>query len=216
MNIIKRFFQKRKNGASAIGIIGGADGPTGVFIAGKKTSNNSEHQKFLKHAKTKIKANYHSIYELENHLINNYNAVPYKLSERKLEMLKANVIMSRFREILVLPESLGENPTKKQLLKYAQNDTSFEQARRYPAGKLGLVMKAYKLPLAIDGRQEAIVELEMTSEYMRISNASKEVADALSIWQGVSEEDIANETPRFIAYAYTLRDMGKIYSGSKR
>lgn len=36
MNIIKRIFQKRKNGASAIGIIGEADGPTGVFIAGKK------------------------------------------------------------------------------------------------------------------------------------------------------------------------------------
>jgi len=36
MNIIKRIFQKKKNGASAIGIIGGADGPTDVFIAGKK------------------------------------------------------------------------------------------------------------------------------------------------------------------------------------
>ena len=46
--------------------------------------------------------------------------------------------------------------------------------------------------------------------HMRISDAPKEETDALSIWQGVSEEDIANETPRFIAYAYTLRDMGKI------
>ncbi len=210
MNIIKRIFQKRKNGASAIGIIGGADGPTGVFIAGKKTSDNSDRQTFLKYAKTKIEANHRSIYELENHLINDYNAVPYQLSERELEMLKANVIMNRFREVLILPESLGENPTKKQLLKYAQNDTSFEHARNYPAEKLGLIMKAYKLPLAIDGRREAIVELEMTSEYMRISNTPKEVADVLSIWQGVSEEDIANETPRFIAYAYTLRDMGKI------
>ena len=210
MNIIKRIFQKRKNGASAIGIIGGADGPTGVFIAGKKTSDNSDRQSFLKYAKTKIEANYRSIYELESHLINDYNAVPYQLSERKLEMLKANVIMNRFREILVLPEPLKENPTKKQLLEYVQKDTSFEQARSYPAEKLGLVMKAYKLPLALDDQHEAIVELEMTSEYMNISDAPKEVADALFIWQGVSEEDIANEYPRFIAYAYTLRDMGKI------
>jgi hypothetical protein len=210
MNIIKRIFQKRKNGASAIGIIGEADGPTGVFIAGKKTSDNSDRQIFLKYAKTKIEANYRSIYELENHLINDYNAVPYQLSERKLEMLKANVIMNRFRKVLNLPESLGENPTKKQLLEYAQNDTSFEQARNYPTEKLGLIMKAYKLSLAIDGRREAIVELEMTSEYMSISDAPKEVVDALFIWQGVSEADIANESPRFIAYAYTLRDMGKI------
>jgi hypothetical protein len=210
MNIIKRIFQKKKKEATTFGIIGGSDGPTAVFIAGKKTSNNSDQQIFLKYAKTKIKANYRSLWELENHLIKNYNAVPYQLSERKLEMLKANVIINRFREILVLPEPLGENPTKKQLLEYAQNDTSFKQARSYPAEKLGLIMKAYKLPLDIVDHHEAIVELEMTSEYMHISDAPKEVADALSIWQGVREEDIANETPRFIAYAYTLRDMGKI------
>jgi hypothetical protein len=210
MNIIKRIFRKRKNRASAIGIIGGADGPTGVFIAGKKTSDNSDRQTFLKYAKTKIKANYRSFYELENHLIKNYNAVPYRLSERKLEMLKANVIINKFREVLVLPEPLGENPTKKQLFEYAQNDTSFQQARSYPAEKLGLIMKAYKLPLALDGQQEAIVGMEMTSEYMSISDAPKELVDALFIWQGVSEEDIANESLRFIAYAYTLRDMGKI------
>jgi hypothetical protein len=210
MNIIKRIFQKRKKEAATIGIIGRVDGPNSIFIAGKKTSNNSDQQAFLKYAKTKIKANYRSLCELEDHLIKNYNAVPYQLSERKLEMLKANVILNRFREVLVLPEPLGENPTKKQLLEYAQNDTSFEQARGYPAEKLGLIMKAYKLPLAIDGPQEATVEMEMTSEYMRISDAPKEVSDALSIWQGVSKEDIADETPRFIAYAYTLRDMGKI------
>lgn len=210
MNIINRISQTRENRASAIGIIGGADGPTAVFIAGKKTSNNSDQQTFLKYAKTKIEANYHSLCEIENHLIKEYNAVPYQLSEKRLEVLKANVIMNRFREVLVLPEPLGENPTKKQLFEYAQNDTSVEQARRYPAEKLGLIMKAYKLPLALDDLNEATVELEMTSEYMSISNAPKEVADALFIWQGVSEKDIANGSPRFIAYAYTLRDMGKI------
>lgn len=47
MNIIKRIFQKRKNEASAIGIIGGADGPTNVFIAGKKTPNKSDQKHFL-------------------------------------------------------------------------------------------------------------------------------------------------------------------------
>lgn len=43
-------------------------------------------------------------------------------------------------------------------------------------------MKAYKLPLALDGRHEAVAGLEMTSEYMSISDASREVADALFIW----------------------------------
>lgn len=210
MNILKRIFRKKKNEAAAIGIIGGADGPTEVFIAGNNVTNNSDRRTFLKYAKTKIKANYRSLCELEKYLIENYNAVPYQLSERQLEILKANVIMNRFREVLVLPEPLGENPSKKQLLEYAENDTSFEQARSYPAKKLGLIMKAYKLPLAVGGRDEALVELEMTSDYMRITDAPKELADELFIFQGVSEEDIANETPRFSAYAYTLRYMGKI------
>lgn len=210
IKIIKRIFQKRKNKASAIGIIGGADGPTCVFVAGKDMLDNSRRKEFLNYAKTKIKANYRSIWELEDYLIKEYNGVPYQLSERKLEMLKANVIINKFSEVLDLPKPLGENPTKKELLNYVKNDTSFEQARSYPAENLGLIMKAYKLPLASDDRNEPIVELEMTSEYMRISDAPKEIADALSIWQGVSEEDIKNETPRFFAYAYTLRDMGKI------
>lgn len=210
MNIIKRIFQKRKNAACAIGIIGGADGPTSVFTVSNKTLNESDRQTFLKYAKTKIKADYHSLCEIEKHLIKDYNAIPYQLSERELELLKANVIMNRFREVLILPEPLGENPTKKQLLEYAQNDTSFEQARSYPAEKLGLIVKAYKLPLALDDWHEATVELEMTSDYVRITDAPKELADALFILQGVSEEDMVNEPPRFIAYAYTLRDMGKI------
>jgi len=48
MNIIKRIFQKREKLASAIGIIGGADGPTNIFIADKKASNKSDQQTFLK------------------------------------------------------------------------------------------------------------------------------------------------------------------------
>lgn len=211
MNIIKRIFKRKNNTSSAIGIIGGTDGPTAAFISNKDPLIDSREETFLRYAKTKIKANYRSFSELEEHLIKEYNAVPYNLSERKLEMLKVNVITNKFREILVFPEPLEENPTKKQIIEYVRDDTSFEQARNYPADKLGLIMKAYKLPLvALDDQNEAIVEMEMISEYMSISNAPKEVADGLFIWQGVREEDILNESPRFIAYAYTLRDMGKI------
>lgn len=213
MNIIKiikkNIFRKRKEGASSIGIIGGADGPTAILYAGKK-SNKSDQEEFLKYAKSKIKPNYRSINQLENFLIENYKARPYQLSEKKLEMLKVNVIMNKYRDLLVFPQPLGENPTKKQILKYAQEDTSFDQAKDYPAEKLGLVMKAYKLPLNLDSQKDAMVQLEMTSEYISISDAPKDLADDLLIWLGVSEEDIDKETPRFIAYAYTLRHRGKI------
>lgn len=116
--------------------------------------------------------------------------------------------MNKFRQVLVLPEPLGTRPTKRQLLKYLQNDTSFEQARNYPAEKLGLDIKAYILPFSSADECEAVVELEMTSGYISITGAAKEVIDDLIIWYGISEEDIANETQRFAAYAYALREQG--------
>lgn len=203
MNIFKR------KSSGAIGIIGGADGPTAVFISDKsKSHNNTDQKDFLEFAATKIIANDRPFNEIEEHLILKYKAVPCTLSERELQVLKANVIMNRFREVLDLPAPLPESPTKKQLLEYAQNDTTFEQARNYPAEKLGLVMKAYMIPN--NKQKDAIVKLEMTTQYMSISNASKEDADELFLWQGVSQDDIDNKTPRFVAYAYTLRDLGRL------
>lgn len=208
MNIFKRIFSKRSNRACSIGIIGGADGPTCIFAANKNTLSYPEGQTFLKNIKSKLTANCRTVYELEKHLIANYNAVPVCLPKKREELFKANVIMNKFRQVLVLPEPLGAKPTKRQLLKYLQNDTSFEQARNYPSEELDLDIKAYILPFSSADECEAVVELEMTSGYISITGAAKEVIDDLIIWYGISEEDIANETQRFAAYAYTLREQG--------
>lgn len=50
----------------------------------------------------------------------------------------------------------------------------------------------------------------MTTEYMLINNTSKEVADELFLWQGISQDDIDQRTTRFVAYVCTLRDSGKL------
>mgnify|MGYP001259422871 CR=1 FL=1 len=198
----------KKKSSSAIGIIG-FDGATSASISSQaKTQNDRKQQDFLGFAATQITANYRPFHEIEEHLISKYKATPYILSEHELQVVKANVIMNRFREVLDLPAPLPKSPTRKQLLEYVQNDTTFEQARHYPMKKLGLVVKAYTIPS--DKHNNAIVNLEMTTQYMSISNASKEDAGELLLWQGVSQDDIDNKTPRFVAYAYTLHELGRL------
>lgn len=80
MNIFKRIFSERSNNASSIGIIGGADGPTCIFAADKNTLSYPKGQTFLKNVKSKLTANRRTVYELEKHLIANYNAVPVCLT----------------------------------------------------------------------------------------------------------------------------------------
>lgn len=217
---------KKKNEASAFGIIGGTDGTTSISIAKKE-----EQDKFLSYAAEKIIPCDRTFKQLEEYLVEKYNAVPHTLLPHELNTLKANVILNRFDHVLDKPVPLGENPTRKEIKAYFEQDTSFFQAKEYPAEKLGLEMKAYRLPgiayeINIGNKprdknqsavrissytdEDVIVEMEMKSEYILIINGSRGVSDDLLLYQGVSEKDIKERTNRFIAYAYTLKHMGKL------
>jgi len=149
----------------------------------------------------------------------------------KLNALKVNVILNYFGHVLEKPLYFGENPTEVEIKNYFKHDTSVLQAREYPAEKLGLEMKAYKLPnipskvkqtiwlkhkkqLAITDTSytgnDVIVEMEMKSEYLCICNGGDEVMDDLLLYRGVSEKDIKEKSPRFISYAYALKHMEKL------
>lgn len=202
----------KKNHAGAVGIIGGTYGPTAIFTASKTKKEaekaHIEQKKFLEYAAKQIKPNNHNFSEIGDYLMEQYNAIPYSLSEKQLEILKINVIINNFREVLELPVPLDENPTKKQIKRYFEEDTSFEQARNYPAENLGLNMRAYQIPC--DSTEEVIVEIEMKSEYLCIQNGTDKLANHLLFWQGVTQEDIDNKTPRFIAFAYAMKATQKI------
>lgn len=223
MKFFKKLFGK-KNKASAIGIIGGASGPTAIFMADAK-----EQKEFLAYAAEQITPCDRSFKQLEEYLIEKYHAISHTLLAHELDTLKANVILNCFGDVVERPAPLGENPTEKELRAYAEQDTSFYQARQYPAEKLGLEMKAYKLPgapsvfkeetelkrssrfrIASYTEDDVIVEMEMKSEYLCSLNGGKEVMDDLIMYRGVSEKDIKEKSNRFIAYAYTLKHMGRL------
>jgi hypothetical protein len=215
-----------KNKSAAIGIIGRASGMTTMVIADKE-----EQEKFITYAAEHINPCERTLKQLEEYLIEKYQAIPYTLLNHELKVLKANVIMNYFGELLDRPAPLGENPTLEDIRAYVEEDTSFFQAREFPAEKLGLEMKAYKL-LGIqscceDGEilknksyiayhnedcteKNVIVEMEMKTGYLCIRNDDDKVMDELTLYKGVSEKDIREKSPRFIGYAYLLKRMGRL------
>lgn len=217
---------RNKNKAEAIGIIGGSDGPTAVFKAKKE-----HHNKFLLYASEQIIPCERTFKQTEEYLITKYHAVSHTLLPHELNTLKANVILNYFDYVLDKPAPLKENPTEEEIKEYFKQDTSSLQAREYPAEKIGLVLKAYRLQgvsseikqkkrwghkkqsLNINAsytENDVIVEMEMKSEYLSILNGSHEIMYDLLYYRGVSEEDINEKSPRFVAYAYALRHKGKL------
>lgn len=191
----------------AIGIIGRTVGSTMMTVVDPEEQN-----RFLDTAAAKIKPQNISFAELEEYLIERYQAVPHAMLPREMDVLKSNVIMNHFPEVLDMPPPLGENPTLEELQAYAEQNTAFFQAMEYPAEKLGLEMKAYSLPnvaTSVPGKP-VIVQLEMKTEYLCMQNGGEELSDDLTLFRGVCEKDIRERTPRFMNYVYTLKRLGKL------
>lgn len=170
--------------------------------------NGGPKDDFLEYAATQIKSDHHKFSYIEDYLKTHHNAIPYTLSEKQLTSLKINVITNNYRHLLNFPAPLGDNPTEKQIKEYMEQDTSTEQARNYPAEKLALDMRAYKIP--VEGNEEAIIEIEMRSEYMCFKNVPDKIAEDVILWLGVTQEDIEKRTTRFVRYALISKGIKKV------
>ncbi|WP_040197846.1 hypothetical protein [Candidatus Soleaferrea massiliensis] len=228
---LKPFKNRCMRQTSSIAIIGSADGPTAVY-SDENDAQQHEQQAFLELAAEKIKPCERAFSELPAYLADRYAAIPYTLSEREAETLKINVILNHFRDQIEWPEELPVHPTHRQLMDWHSADTSVEQARQLASEDLGLQILAFKLPdryaaeaanetvsrrfrkhsktIQIQRLDEVRIELETTTGYMALHNGRDEVMNDIVLWMGVSEQDIYERSPRFISYAYTCRQLGKL------
>lgn len=201
LNIFKSLinaYKIRKKYAGAIGIIGGADGPTAVFWTEKCNQDD-----FLDYASAQIKPCEKSFEELENHLVSKYGAVPHELLSREIENIKVNVLLSKYKHLLNSPPPLPRNPSKKDFETHFLNDTTIDQAKAYPIEKLDLDVKAFKM-------KDTIIKIETKSGYLTLDNGNIDLFMELIAFQGVTQEDIINRTTKFIDYAYMMKKSGKL------
>ena len=212
--------EKSKSGVS---IIGGADGPTSIFIAGKiqKKSlkvkiRNAIYKHKHKRAEKKIVAGAHTLNELVQYALNKYDLVEINVAERKcIEQrinLRESLILQHKLEVLgemkdiPLPDYFNEASVKEYLGKIK---TRSEMIAEMPDSVIPMDFHLYKIEI---NDNFLTMEIDYTWNIFGMSYSGnkavmkkfKKISRDLYSYYGVTEEDIKNKTKRYSSLVTNL------------
>ena len=171
------YLGKRKSkmeGASAISIIGGASGPTSIFMAGmdhSKENGEGKRQKEKKLEKWKeiLPTKFHTLEELEQYLMEKWRAdrlgVETPESICMEQALRSTLVLIHKPELLTVPEPapIDRKASKKEQLAFIdQIQKRFEEAEKITAEKLPMDFQVYRI--CLDKEEQANVEYEVVAE----------------------------------------------------
>lgn len=208
---------------SGVSIIGGADGPTSIFIAGRaqkrplKVRIRSILYRFKrKRAEKKVVAGEHTLDELVQYAKNSYNLIETNSSERKYieqqNNLKESLILQHKPEILgemkdiPKPNIYNEKSIREYLYKI---EARREMIAEMPDNVIPMNFHLYEIRIGDDS-------LEMNIDYIwnifAISySGNKKVMKQFQKFQkicisfnGVSEDDIKRKTERYLSLVTVL------------
>lgn len=198
-------------------------GATAVFVADDKGKNDF-YEKAEQIAK-ELEPCEKSISQLFAYLKAEYQAEPSEPSEKRAEMVKAQIILNIYPELLSTPEKkLPEKASRKEFWAWSENnDIRWREALAYPPEKLGFVIrccvfqrtlvsgKQVKFQVIAEEKTECFMtDINSCVELSEAENAEvKTVLDNMTLYKGVSQWDIAKRTPRFLAYAGILIEREK-------
>ena len=208
---------------SGVSIIGGADGPTSIFIAGRaqkrplKVRIRSILYRFKrKRAEKKVVAGEHTLDELVQYAKNSYNLIETNSSERKYIEQQNNL-----KESLILqhkPEILGEMKdipkpniyNEKSIREYfCKIKTRSEMIAEMPDNVIPMNFHLYEIRIGDDS-------LEMNIDYIwnifaisysgnkKVMKQFQKISKDLYIFYGVSEDDIKKKTERYLSLVTVL------------
>ena len=207
--------EKSKSGVS---IIGGADGPTSIFIAGKTQKKslkvkirNAIYKYKRKRAEKKIVAGAHTLNELVQYAMNKYDLIEINVAERKYIVQRINL-----KESLILqhkPEVLGEMKdipkldisNEESVRKYMDKiKARSEMIAEMPDDIIPMNFHLYEIRIGDD-------VLEMEIDYIwnifgisysgdrKVIKQFEKISKDLYIYYGVSEDDIKKKTKRYLS-----------------
>lgn len=173
---LKQFFHKEKQNKK--------EEASSSFI-----NNAQKEQEFLSAMAQKVHPGLKSLGQMEDYVKLQYRGKPVKLSIMQRKALLANVLEQYFPE--VPQQGLGGE--------FSLNGKGNED----PEQQLGLEFVCYQIfgDNIAPGEQDDFVSFERKTGFFSVQYSEKLHRD-LILYRGVSEEDIANKTPRFISYAY--------------
>ncbi len=208
---------------SGVSIIGGADGPTSIFIAGRaqkrplKVRIRSILYRFKrKIAEKKVVAGEHTLDELVQYAKNSYNLIETNLSERKYieqqNNLKESLILQHKPEILgemkdiPKPNIYNEKSIREYLCKI---EARREMIAEMPDNVIPMNFHLYEIRIGDDS-------LEMNIDYIwnifaisysgnkKVMKQFQKISKDLYIFYGVSEDDIKKKTERYLSLVTAL------------
>lgn len=234
--------RKKLNVAGAIGIIGGADGPTAVFVG--KPYPDGQWLKTLDICKKTAKPRTTRVTgaELAQYLKEEYGAYEVPVSGGKRLALKMTVLMHYHSEAVAQPPVPPEDADINAWREWAeQSHMDMEAARNIPDERYGLEYLFLAVPRNAKTERyykEAEQELsqpkmslwqrllgkkappvhaikimfgiELSTGHCQLDGGSKTLMDEVTVWRGVTQEDIECETSEFMAYAAAMRDTGRL------
>lgn len=208
---------------SGVSIIGGADGPTSIFIAGRaqkrplKVRIRSILYRFKrKRAEKKVVAGEHTLDELVQYAKNSYNLIETNSSERKYieqqNNLKESLILQHKPEILgemkdiPKPNIYNEKSIREYLCKI---EARREMIAEMPDNVIPMKFHLYEIRIGDDS-------LEMNIDYIwnifaisysgnkKVMKQFQKISKDLYIFYGVSEDDIKKKTERYLSLVTAL------------
>ena len=208
---------------SGVSIIGGADGPTSIFIAGRaqkrplKVRIRSILYRFKrKRAEKKVVAGEHTLDELVQYAMNTYNLIETNSTERKYieqqKNLKESLILQHKPEILgemkdiPKPNIYNEKSIREYLYKI---EARREMIAEMPDNVIPMNFHLYEIRIGDDS-------LEMNIDYIwnifaisysgnkKVMKQFQKISKDLYIFYGVSEDDIKKKTERYLSLVTVL------------
>lgn len=213
----KRFINKKT--AKGVSIIGGADGPTSIFIAGRTKKpgireriKRALYEKKRKQMETIITADPHTLEEVIAYLQRRYDVIELSEESREYEEQKKSL-----RQSLIIkhkPELLGDLAELKQPEEYNEEslkalwnqiELQSQRANEISEELFPINFHIYRWELPSGGRIEFEIETIWKVFGTSYSGGKKEmkqlerISKEAYLYYGVSQEDIENCTERYSA-----------------
>lgn len=208
---------------SGVSIIGGADGPTSIFIAGRaqkrplKVRIRSILYRFKrKRAEKKVVAGEHTLDELVQYAKNSYNLIETNSSERKYieqqNNLKESLILQHKPEILgemkdiPKPNIYNEKSIREYLYKI---EARREMIAEMPDNVIPMNFHLYEIRIGDDSLEMNIDSIWNIfaisySGNKKVMKQFQKISKDLYIFYGVSEDDIKKKTERYLSLVTVL------------
>ena len=219
-----------KKGVSSYTVIGGADGPTSIFIAGrtkerwnirnlKHILRNKKYQRNRKKIMAQMTADSHSLNEVIEYITSKYEATELpKDSRRYLEQRKdcKSSFILRFQPELIggfseieKPDFENEASVREYFAKIKERQ---EKAAAIPDEIFPIDFHMYEIKCP--GGGNIMLELETIHEHIGFSISAEKgkmkqankIGKDIYRYYGVSSEDIENQTERYKSVVAVLAD----------